>query len=1028
MLLYPLFFRKHGIRRRTQLVSPPLSSINNFVMPKESVLHYLGDGPSDFGITADDPMLNEVDKIVMVDHVIELRADKGPPKPRLAPAQAMRKEYHRKNRKMRPLRKMETALRDPRTLIVINYALLPHLYRYITNFFIEYNRWYNISATRWDKMNEMATKTNRQQFIKMTLPQLLPSMAQLRKGERNINRQVLDVFKENSSLDLLDLWIWLGEDRQRSLMSKLEAQNLDKINLIWVETGRFFVLNLGVLEQWRRQGEGDAEVKEDDGMLSPEQLQKHFLKMLMSLFETRTAGAGESTLDDFDDDSKVIEGKLEHGHDKDTEQDILTHEADDVKEEAMSESDIDDDVEDLDLVVETLNKRTQEAVEAVEYTPPQDNLESGITSVADEMVDVGLLSAAEYRRVNKLSERYKEIENPFGKGTLEEFIKINPEELKLTETNPILENLDGVLDKSMLNNTTDIMDKKYIKEFYHRDIANAVMGVQKVGVAVQNYKVERVDDHLNSYEIHTVKLVPVVGSPSTVRFRVPVINEDGTFLANGIKQQLRKQRGDMPIRKISSSEVALSSYYGKLFVTRSDRAVHNYEKWLINHISSKGLDNEDQSVTDLKFSNVFISDIALPHVYSILSKNFVSFLSDQYFFYFNFNRRVEKFGEDRVTKAEYKSSSTNHNLIVCGTKGKNVTLLMDPIGNIYGYQEGGELTEEGTIESIVGLPMDKRPVEIVEVGIFGKPVPLGFILAYEVGLNNLIRLLKLEPRRVPRGTRIEINDDEFPVRFEDETLVFDKNDKLGEFIFGGFNRFHKDIKRYSLYSFDKKDIYQVILERNGLGARYVRELDMIYKMFVDAITKDILIQINEPTDMVGLFLRAAELLRTDDHPNYSDMRFLRDKGYERISGMIYGELARAVRTYKSKPASAGSSVDVNPQAIWMSILDDPAGKIIEESNPISNLKQKEEIIFSGTGGRTSRSMTAKHRQFDKTNLGNTSEATKDSGDAGTVLYLTADPKYVSVRGITKEYNGGVDGPSRLGSPSMMVSPASDRDD
>ncbi len=67
-------------------------------------------------------------------------------------------------------------------------------------------------------------------------------------------------------------------------------------------------------------------------------------------------------------------------------------------------------------------------------------------------------------------------------------------------------------------------------------------------------------------------------------------------------------------------------------------------------------------------------------------------------------------------------------------------------------------------------------------------------------------------------------------------------------------------------------------------------MDLIVDMFIDPITKEILTEMKEPTDFIGLLVRSAELLQTDWSPDETDMMHMRIKGYERMAGAVYTEL------------------------------------------------------------------------------------------------------------------------------------------
>lgn len=482
----------------------------------------------------------------------------------------------------------------------------------------------------------------------------------------------------------------------------------------------------------------------------------------------------------------------------------------------------------------------------------------------------------------------------------------------------------------------------------------------------------------------------------------------------------------LPIRKISASEVALTSYYSKMFVARSERAVFNYIDWLNNNIMAIAIDTNNPKVTDIKVGNVFDSEANVPRVYSSIAMRMSGFTSGEYTFSFNYAKRYDFFGESIVKGLENTKAAP-----VPVGKSKDDILIMDKFNVIHAIsikkpKEG--YRRLGTIEEMLDIPTEKRPVEMAEVGMFGKTIPIVFILGYYVGLGSLLKTLEVEPRRVPKHSQLNLQSNEFAVRFSDETLIFDRNNHKAAMIFSGFNRFHQAVKQYSVFDFDKKEAYQAVLEENNLGARFVREFDLLFKLWIDHITHELLEEMNEPTDMFNLFISAVEKLTYDFHPEPMDNLYMRDKGYERFAGIMYGEIAKALRVYKSRPTTVAATVELNPFAVWQAILQDPTVSPIEEKNPIHTLKEREVVVFRGAGGRTSRSMTDKARTYHRNGLGVVSEATTDNSDVATITYLSADPNYKSVRGTIRKLNSFEGNASKLISTSMLLAPASGKDD
>lgn len=1063
--LYPQYYKQFGVRRAVQLVAPTLIPLQKLELPRDSILHFVSDDESLLGIPQDDLILRNNPRLVMVHHNLQIVPVQGNPRSTHLPPSTMIKDYHRKYRNTRNLLNYEAALRDARTIVVENYGLLPHLYRYPTSYFRAYQKWTNIQAAMWTRVKEVAAISNRQQYLQCKLPKLLPSLMLLRKAEASMTRSVLAAFAEPEAMFILELWKWLGPNRSTSLLSRAGTKALANMNLVWQESGVWTVMNLGVLDSWRRPTEDEIKAGADpkQGVVTPDQMQKRFLRMLMILFEARTVTEDATPEGPASTIATVTQKVTDPQTDKTVEQTVAKSlgvkitipETAETKAKTITvkpgldvdtlpEHPIEETQENIDAIDAAITKDLEAldhlqvkydeaelaksdeepqpraaATAVIEYQPEERSLAGGIMQKVDQLADQGMLSGAEYRRFQAISTAYEKLPDPYGgEESLAKQAVLDPQVLKL-EKKEAIPDIDTVVDKSMLQSTLFEFDKRYIKEVLPKDVTRMVLGFQHAGVAVTGYEIQHLEDALNSSELHTVQLTPVQGKASTVHFRIPKVQEDGTFRSNGVRYRMRKQRGDMPIRKVSPSKVALTSYYSKLYINRSEKQVNNYPGWLTNQVAAMGMDPENTTVTHLMLSNVFDSNNRTPRIYSILAQRFRSFHLGELEFFFDYAARHKQYGEDAVKATE------KGDLLVAGRKGSQL-IVVDR--NDMFYLTGGETLEElGTLESMVGIE-GRAPAEMIEVKVFNKFVPAGMFLAHHMGLSNLLSLLKANPRRVPAGERANVSDDEFALRFEDETLVFTRENRLAAMILSGIASFDKSTRNYPVHLFDKKDIYFNVLEQAGIGVRYLREMDLMVDLFVDPITEEILKEMGEPTDFIGLIVRASELLLTDWSPDETDMRYMRIKGYERVAGAVYGELVKVLRLQRARGSATRAKIELPPYAVWQTIQQDPAVKLVEDCNPIHNLKEKEEITYSGVGGRSDRSMTGKTRVFHPNDMGVISEATKDSSAVAITTFLTADPNLVSLRGAAGEYKEGEVGPTSLLSSSALLAPAADRDD
>ena len=445
--------------------------------------------------------------------------------------------------------------------------------------YTEYYKWKNINTAVWKKIDQIADISDRHQFLMCKLPVVLPSIPDLNLGSGQLSQKMVRIFNNSDSLMLLELWKWLGENRKDSLISNVKAKNLSKVNIVFQESGKWFVINLGRLNDWRKTPDG-----EDTGNnpitkgLETAQMQRRFLRTTLSLFQVRTVGTVEippealvetknnagitkdggvpadgiktdSTLTD----KSVIVENTNNDSASETGVDASDNIAIDETEDTSLDDKINEELQHLEAISKNHVERNFD--EEADETPDSEllntntfidepsSLEDGVISVCDRLADNGLLSAAEYRRYLELSKKYRTIISPDGETTIDKYIVVTKDQLAINNKELNIKS-DAVTDKSMLKSSLTNFDKKYISQVFQRDIAGMVLNMQNAGIAVTDYAVEANDDVLGTYNTYTVRITPVEGTSSTLRFKLPVVDENGNYRSNNINYKLRRQRGD----------------------------------------------------------------------------------------------------------------------------------------------------------------------------------------------------------------------------------------------------------------------------------------------------------------------------------------------------------------------------------------------------------------------------------------------------------------------------------------------------
>jgi len=533
MILLRNFNREFTIIRLQQFGNPKIAPFSKLSLPVGSTLHYVPtSGISEIGPPQTLPVLERAEKLVQVNHITQLTDNNVLGRPRRVEAGINRdvQHYHRVNKKLRRLHDTKLVERDPRTLLVYNYAPVMRMYRYQQSEMSWYAQWHNNFATVVEGLSTASSKYDRQNYLLLTIPDMLASINKLRRAEKRRDVSTLKDMKDDASLFILELWTWLGTTRESSLLNQIDSAQMKRINVLLSYNDKFINLNLGELDFWRKGDDGD-------GQVSPEQMQRRLYKTMTDL-ATAEPEVVEAVEDEEDDNVLTdLEGREIHQlidrSDVDNDIDIEVE----LKDEIEAFDKLDKTEADVDF--EIVKK---EEIGAATKVETEVTVDEGIEKACTRYIEAGSITTKEYQRIKDLGTNYLKIPNPYGEGTLADMLEVKPEELKVEET--VMVDDDSIFDKSMAVSSTINFNRDYITKVLPKDISGSVVSLQRAGVAVVDYNVEEVIDAANRLNLHTVKLAPVKGQQSTIRFTTPMIDEEGYWTANDIRYTMRKQRVD----------------------------------------------------------------------------------------------------------------------------------------------------------------------------------------------------------------------------------------------------------------------------------------------------------------------------------------------------------------------------------------------------------------------------------------------------------------------------------------------------
>ncbi len=982
MMLLRNFNRLFTITQRTirRFGDPVVAPISSLEFPRSAILHYLPTDVTEVGPSQNLPYLEKTEKFIGIRHhtTLDPNGTIGRPRPLTTAINRDILQYHRVNKRVRRLRE-EKALDDTRVLFVENYSPLNMTYTYPATVLSWYDRWYNVMNTFIKQLTYDATTFNRQNYVIVEVPNTLPAINRLRLAENKRDNVSLKEFHEDSKLFLLELWTWLGLNRESSIFDRIPEDVLGNVNIILTFHDRFINLNLGELNNFRK-------TKTSPGLILPRQMQLRLYKTMTVMASAKLEVKDTPTPEEEADQKR--QELLGLSTSEDEKLDGLDNDDDfeEIKEDIRNFDqtlDIDED-EDVQLITEPTEK--PKIVQNLEI--PR-TLAQAIEDACNEFIESSSMTQKEYQAIQEKAIRYQSIPNPYGEGTVADMMTIAPEKLVVGERQ-LFEPDPTILDPNMLKSTTVDYEERYNKDVIYHDIVSTVASIQLGGVLLNDYNVEQVIDASGGVEIHTLRVQPIGGEPSTLRFQLPIIDERGYWESNDIRYTYRKQRIDVPIRKTAPDTVTLTSFYGKNFIQRSEKSNADYETWLQNQIVTKGSNIKDNVVTHMQLNDVFDPKAKLPRIFTTIARRISSFTSNG--FILNFNHKLAS----ELYPKEIIDAFVADDLTPVG-KSHDAYLAMDMNSNLY-RKTTNALEEIGTITDFLNIDTSKCPKPYTELSYMGKTIPLGIIFGFYLGIEGLLELYKVRFRRYEPNERIDASTADIVLKFRDGKLALEYDNFEQALIFNSFNHYESVMKNYTVRDFNSKDVYLNMIQKNKLTIRYLNELELMDQMFVDPMTKRILIKMNEPTTFKGLLRRSNELLTLDYHPKETQMDYQHIIGNQRIPGRVYTELVRTIRQFRNKPGSR-KRLEMQSNAVFSGISKDGAVLPAQDANPIQSIKESDVVTFGGDGGRSRRSMVKHTRAMSEEELGVISGDTVDSGDVAITAYMSSNPCLADVDGM-----------------------------
>ncbi len=664
------------------------------------------------------------------------------------------------------------------------------------------------------------------------------------------------------------------------------------------------------------------------------------------------------------------------------------------------------------------------------------------------------LTDAQKTRALKMIGTYRQV--PFDGKTIEQYLsaKIDPT-LKNVANIDVFDS-SKVPDESMKSSTITDLDRIYMERFFTRHMLACAASMAGQGMFLQAVEKKVTNTELTQSVEYSLRYKTALGRSHTLKFSMPIVRPDGTFLVNGVRSNLLKQLSGRPIAKITPTRVSLVSNYNKTIVEKQATHAHDY----LVHISNcldKIQEEAPNCVIEIRPGVVTLEDKFLcGFEYWKLSQKYRSIelkhqnnekqVSVLYF------GNIKERKHDKCFTKDVPLSEHDWARIEAFEEKNNVNFIGIRYGegkyapSVYYLDMNSELHMVGKdfhvktdlfalLQGVSNVSQKKGLTEWTDIKILDAKFPVGFLLCYRFGLLNVLRRLNVKYRKI--NTRARWNPETNPAPSpSDIVLKFAKGDAIvipryplkTSFILQGLAMFNT--QQALMEDFEHKDVYYQLLLDKRMGAgrtNYLIGIDDTFDMFVDVMTYERLKQLGEPTTFDGLLVRATEMLTYPWHDTASSIANHVIRSYERFNSILYREMTSAMRLYKRQRGSS-TTFSMNPNAVLQSILQDPSVGLVEDINPIHDIQNTTRITFLGSGGRTAESIVASDRRFPPDALGVLSEATPSSSKVGITTQTSMNPTIANVYGLPEKTELDDMKPAHMLSSSACFMPGLMQDD
>ena len=304
-------------------------------------------------------------------------------------------------------------------------------------------------------------------------------------------------------------------------------------------------------------------------------------------------------------------------------------------------------------------------------------------------------------------------------------------------------------DKSALESSTDTFEKSYREKTFKKHFAGVISSFQNKGVFLTDVKQEVVADPLNNYTLYTCSYEDIHSKKSTIKIKIPNIDSNDRFIADGNPMVIKKQRCALPIIKINDHEVALASNYNKTRVVRNTTKAHSFTGYVESFVN-----NKDKSTASIIFGSLDINE-PISYEYCMMAKRFneITFTNkDKFVLVFDYYHRLNHVKPSQVSPEKVEKLENNYGTFF--GYNTNDIFFIDNTNQVFAvnkknFSEDVDFPCTSLLDLLKlslrdGVEVKKALSEFLTIKILNAELPVMIMLAYRYGLRRMLDYIGIE--------------------------------------------------------------------------------------------------------------------------------------------------------------------------------------------------------------------------------------------------------------------------------------------